>query len=187
MAGVQAGLFAGQAGLQVISGIQQADMIRQQTALQQQIDQINTNLAKYNQWRAQADGQTAMARYQTNISQQQGSAKVAEASVGSDGGFGSLADIQEQNTEFGMLNKMDISNQAYEKATGYERQASSLATQGYFTGLQGTMSAHAAMMGTIYKGLGAGARAYTLLKKNSNDSTGYQSAGFDENDFEDVT
>ena len=121
-------LYAGIAAYQLISGFVQADMVAKQAAIQKQIDEENAKLAEYDAWRTEAFGQTAVAQYQQQIDQAAGAAKVSAAGAGVSLQEGSLSEVVAENEMVGIMNQMEIENQAREKALGYTRQARSIRT-----------------------------------------------------------
>ena len=118
--------YAVMAGFQVISGLQQAEMVRMQADIQKEIDDFNAQMAEYDAWKVETYGQTQVAMYQQQIDQAQAAAKVSAAGAGVDIRSGSLSEITAQNELVGLANKLEIENQTREKALGYKRQARSI-------------------------------------------------------------
>lgn len=116
---------AGVAGYQVVSGMQQAEIVGLQAGVQKEIDEFNAELAEYDAWRVIGYGQTQVARYQSAVDKAQGVGKVGAAAAGVEI-EGSLAEVAAENETIALANKLEILNQAREKALGYTRQASSI-------------------------------------------------------------
>jgi len=55
--------YAALAGFQIAQGLMQAENVKKQAALQKEIDDFNIGLAKFDAWKAEADGQAAVALY----------------------------------------------------------------------------------------------------------------------------
>lgn len=114
------------AGLQFLSAVVQAQAVRDQAKIQKEIDDYNAQLAEYDAWRIKGAGQAAIARYQTQLDQAAGKAKVSAAAAGADIKSGSLSEIVAENQNTGYLNKLDMDNRMHEQAMGYKRQASNI-------------------------------------------------------------
>lgn len=115
--------YAALAGYQIISGLQQADIVAQQAGLQKQIDEFNAELLEYDAWKLDGYAQTAVARQQGQYDQVEASGKVRAAAAGVDTQSGSMADVVQDNEMNMFLNAMDLENQIQEQASGYRRQA----------------------------------------------------------------
>jgi len=114
--------YAALAGFQIISGLQQAEMVGMQAEIQKQIDDFNAEMADLDAWKAVGYGQTQMARYQSQLDQAQAGARVSAAGAGVKL-EGSLGEIAAEQELIGLANMLDIENQARERALGYTRQA----------------------------------------------------------------
>jgi len=117
------------AGLQLLSGIQQANNIQRQAEIQKKIDEFNRDQVALDAFNAEADGYTQMARYQNVIDQIQAAQKVNFISADINPDFGTAKDIQDQSSVNGMLNKIDIQNQAHMKALGFKFQLNNMKLQ----------------------------------------------------------
>ena len=115
--------YAVMAGYQIISGLQQAEMIGMQADIQKEIDEFNAQLAEYDAWKVRGYGQTQMARYQNQVDQAIAAGKTSAAAAGVDINQGSLSEYAAEQEFAGFMNQMDIENQSIEAALGYKRQA----------------------------------------------------------------
>lgn len=116
-------VLAAMAVIQVVSSIGQGNIVKKQADIQRQMDEFNARLAEEDAWRAEAYGQTQMARYQTELDKMRGSTKVAGAAAGVNLNEGSLSEVVAESQMVGTLNMIDIQNQAYEQAMGFKREA----------------------------------------------------------------
>lgn len=111
------------AGVEVISGLQQADMIQRNAQLSERVNELNAKYADIDAYNARVAGYSHVARYQTVIDQTIGAQREAMAAKGQDVNFGTGAEVQAQSKLNGFLNQLDIQNQARNTAAGYTRQA----------------------------------------------------------------
>ncbi len=125
----------GTAAFQLISGAQQAELVRNGAVLTKSVADANAKFAEVDAWKAEQDGYSQEARYQTQIDQTIGDQKVAFAAKGVDSSQGTAADLIAETKITGILNKMDIRNQAHATALGYKNQAYNYRMQG-ITGQQ---------------------------------------------------
>ena len=144
-------LYAGIAAYQLISGFVQADMVAKQAAIQKQIDEENAKLAEFDAWRMEGYGQTAVAQYQQQIDQAAGAAKVSAAAAGADIRSGSLSEVVAENDMIGVMNQMEIENQAREKALGYTRQARNIRTGSMISQSQAKIQQSSIIGGSILR------------------------------------
>lgn len=140
--------YAALAGFQIISGLQQAEMVGTQASLQKEIDDFNAEMAEFDAWRAQGFGQTQMAIYQTQLDQAKAAGRVSAAGAGVklEGSLGELAAEQEM---VGLANMLDIENQTRERALGYRRQANSIRMGSAMTQAQARTQQAAIIGGSI--------------------------------------
>ena len=141
------------AGFQIISGLQQAEMVRMQAEVQKQIDDFNAEMAEFDAWRAQGYGQTQMAIYQTQLDQAKAAGRVSAAGAGVklEGSLGELAAEQEI---VGLANMLDIENQTRERALGYTRQARSIRLGSQINYGQSQVQARSIIGGSILQAAG---------------------------------
>lgn len=116
-------VYGAMAGLQLLSGVQQANAIQRQAELQKELDQFNIEQSQLDAFNAEADGYTQMARYQNVIDEISAKTRVQYIAADVDPNFGTAKDLQEQNTLTGKLNLLDLQNQAHKRAMGYQKEA----------------------------------------------------------------
>lgn len=154
----------GMAGVQILSGFLQAEMVKRQARTQAEIAEYNAQLAEYDAWKTEAYGATLMAQSQNQIDQARGTSKVFAGSLGIKN-EGSLAEIQAQNELNSLVNKVSITNRVNEQAMGYKRQASQLRLGASLTGLQANVQSSSIFMGSIAQASGNIATQYVGNEK----------------------
>ncbi len=156
-------------GLQMWSGLQQAEIIKGQSDLTQNMANMNAKYAEIDAWEAEKYGYSETARYQTVVDQTVGEQRAALAASNVDVGFGTAQEIQQETKLTGFLNQLDIQRQARAKAMGLKIEASNYRLQGAFQGLQGESQAAAARNAGIMNGLRTAVSGYgeyaTEMKK----------------------
>lgn len=152
--------FIGMGGFQIISGLQQADMIRAQAGLMNEIAQFNAEGAELDAFNAMADGQTQVARYQSVIDEIEANQRVAFITNDVDTNFGTAADILEESKLNAFLNKVDLSNNAFAKSQGYEREARNIRLNAVMGMGQANLSANATRNAAIINGITTGVSGY---------------------------
>lgn len=156
-------VYAGLAGYQIYSGMQQAAAMRRQAEMQRKIDEENAKLAEVDMWQAEAFGQTQMAEYQKTIDQTQASTIVSAAAAGIKV-EGSLRDVAQENQFNGFLNQLAIQNQAQERALGYKRQAAGIRGQSALNYNSAISKAGAVQTASLIQGLDTGITGYAKTK-----------------------
>lgn len=144
--------YTGLAGLEVWSGLQQAESIRAQGELQKQLAAINEKYAYIDAYNAENDGANQALRYDTTISQTIGDQRTSMAAANIDVNFGTAAEIQEESKFTGFLNKIDILNQAQNKALGLRQQGRMIGLQSQMQGVQNSMAERAAVTSAVTSG-----------------------------------
>ena len=152
--------YAALAGFQLAQGFMQAENVKKQAALQKEIDDFNIGLAKFDAWKAEADGQAAVALYQQQVEQANATAKVRAAAVGADIKSGSLAQVQRDNDLTALSNSLSIQNQAAEKAMGYRRQVSGIQAQSAINYGAAQAQAQNMIIGSALNAASTGIKAY---------------------------
>ncbi|MCK5641238.1 MAG: hypothetical protein KAJ19_10585, partial [Gammaproteobacteria bacterium] len=114
---------AGLAAFQLAGGYFAAENIRETARLNQDIAEMNAEFAELDAYDAEIEGFSAVARYQGVVDATLGTQQAELAAADVDVNFGSAASIQEETRFIADMNKMEIINQAEEKALGYEREA----------------------------------------------------------------
>lgn len=121
--------YAALAGLQLLSGVQQANAIQKQAELQKELDKFNIEQAELDAFNAEADGYTQSARYANVIEQINSTQRNTYYAADVDPNFGTAKDIQADSSVAGKLNLLDIQNQAHQQALGYKKQANNMRGQ----------------------------------------------------------
>lgn len=183
--------MAGVAGFQIISGLQQADMIRAQAGINNEIAEFNAKGAELDAFNALADGMTQEARYQNVIDATEAFQRVSYMANDVDVSFGTARDVIEESKLNGFLNKVDITNVAYARSMGFNREARNIRLQGVMNrgaaNLQATVTQNAAIINGITTGVsgyakygggfggsgGGGGTSISRTPVNSSDGTGY--------------
>lgn len=153
------GAYLALAGLQLVGGFQQADIIRQNGDLQNNISDMNARFADVDAHNALEAGYTSADRYQTTVDQVIASDRAAYASEGVSIGYGTAGQVEADNHVAGLVNTLQIQRSARDAAMGYEGQAINLRLGGQMTSLQANLNASATQSAGIFKALGSYAQA----------------------------
>lgn len=153
--------IAAVAAFQLISGYQQAEMIREQAQLKKKIDNMNADAADLDAFNAEADGYGGAARYQNVIDSTVSDQRTAYAANNVDVNYGTAAEVQTDTKITGMQNLMDIQKQARNKAYGYKQQAINIRLQGDYTVLQGNINASGAEAQGVANAINTGVTGYS--------------------------
>lgn len=164
--------YAAIAGLQLLSGIQQANNIQKQAELQKKMDEFNLEQTQLDAFLAEADGETQLARYQSVIDQTLSAQTVGYTANNVDANFGTAKDIQEESAVNANLNKIDIQNQAHMKALGFKNQAINMRTQSTLNSLASETYATNVRNSAILGAAGTAAKGIQSMPK----TTGYEEA-----------
>ncbi len=108
---------------QIISGFQQAELIRQQGQLKERIAEINAEFAEIDAFEAERLGFTQAIRFQSLIDSTISDTQLAFAAADVDVNFGTAKEIIADTKVVGILNTLDIQKQARERAAGFKAQA----------------------------------------------------------------
>lgn len=111
------------AAYQLASGVQMAQLTRENNKLSQRVADFNADQYELDAFNAEADGYTESARYATTINNVISDQRVALAArgVAVDSGMGKS--IQNESRLNGFLNTLDIQNQSHLRALGFQNQA----------------------------------------------------------------
>lgn len=172
---MSAGAYAtgAQMGLQIVTGLQEAEMIGYAGKLQEKLNEINAEYAEFDAFEAEKFGMVQAARYETQVNQAIGTAKVANAVNDVDSNFGTAAELEAENRLTGFMNVMDIQAQGRAQARGIRREARMMRLQGAMGSMQTRMNQADAVGGAF---VGA---AMTGLKAAADNGsfTGYKKSG----------
>jgi hypothetical protein len=144
-------VYGAMAGLQLLSGVQQANNIQKQAELSKELDEFNREQSLLDAFNAERDGYTQMARYGSTINAIESTQRNIYYANDVNPGFGTAADIQADTKNVGQLNLLDIQSQAHQRALGYKKQALGIKTQSGMNqigaSLQSTSARNTAILG----------------------------------------
>lgn len=157
--------YAALAGFQIWSAYEQSQLMKEQYALQNEINQFNIEIEEFNNWQQRGYMQKQIAAYNQEQTQQQASQKVALAARGINVKEGSVADVVEQNKLTSMFNVMDVENRMVEQINSQNQKISNMrlgAEQQYSSGMT---KAASTLVGGVMSGIGTSLKAidYTGL------------------------
>lgn len=149
------------AAFQIASGYQQGEMIRENARLKREIDDLNIESAKVDEFNARKEGYTEASRYQNVIDQTVGEQRAAFAAKGVDVNYGTAAEVQAETEFTGYLNKLDIFKKANERAQGFQKEIINMRLGSAMTFRQSQVDAAGAEAQGIGKGLGTAISGYS--------------------------
>ena len=117
------------AGMQIMNGVNQSDVILKQAKLNKEIAELNKQELRIDLFETLRDGQTEISRYDQVISTLEGSQDLFFAQNDIDSDFGTAAQIKSTSGLNGFLNRLDIQNAAQARAMGIERKISQVDLQ----------------------------------------------------------
>ena len=148
------------AGLQLVGGYQQADIIRQNADLQAGISDMNAKYAQVDAYNALETGYGNAAKYQTGVNTAIGTERSAYASENVDLRYGTAASVESDNRIAAAQNVLQIQKQAQNQAAGFQAQAINLHLGGQMTQLQGNLNASSAESQGIMNAVTTGIAGY---------------------------
>ena len=183
-------VFVGVAAFQLVSGLQQAETIRENGKLTREIADMNAEFAEIDSFHAEQDGGTQAAAYEGKADMVQSDQVAAYAAKDVDASFGTAAEVIADSKLATFLNVVDIKNQAHRKALGYKEQARQYVTGGALASAQANINASATQNSAVIGAATTAASGYSkylsrkdkLLTKNSTttpSATGTDSTGLD--------
>jgi len=152
------------AGAQIYTGLRQAQLIRSQAELNNEIAEYNAENILQDANEAEKYGFTQSARYANTVDGVVSDQRVAEASANVDVNFGTAADLQQEATFTGFLNTLDIQKEARNKAKGLKDQASNVRLGGQMNLAQGYAQAAETRSAAIINGVATGVSGYAKSK-----------------------
>jgi hypothetical protein len=170
--------IAGMAAFQIISGLQQAELTRQQGEITDMINDSNEEAAMNDAFQTLASGMTEVARYDNVIKGVLESQKAELAYKGVDASYGSAADLQAESAVQGLVNSATIKNNAYAASLGMKNEALNVRLQGEFDKSARAQRIAAQQRSGILKGVSTSMSAYTAdsstneIKTSENDFIG---------------
>ena len=127
---VSAGSAGAAGGLSILGGVLSAQATRNNAAIVQQVDDLNSQYAELDAYNVQQEGATKADRYQDVIDATLSQQQSEEASKGQSVTFGTASEVAADTKIAGLQNQLDIKRQASMQAMGYETQATNLQMQG---------------------------------------------------------
>jgi hypothetical protein len=153
--------IAGMAAFQIINGLQQAELTRQQGEITDMINEANQEFAMNDAFEVLASGMTEEARYDNVIKSVMETQKAELAYEGVDANYGSAADLQAETAVQGLVNKVTIKNNAYAQSLGIKYEALNIRTQGEMDKAARTQRIAAQQRSGLLKGVSTAFSAYT--------------------------
>lgn len=164
-------VVAGTAAFGIIAGGQQADNVRANAQITQQVAELNAKYADLDAYNASQAGITRADRYQQVIDATVGEQKTTMASKNVDVNFGTAAEVQAESKLTGFLNQLDIKTQANNVARGFSVQAMNYRLNGATGAAQAASTAEGIQSSSLLNGAGTLVSGYT--KGRTNPGTGY--------------
>ena len=162
-------VYGAMAGLQLLSGVQQANNIQRQAELQKKLDEFNVEQAQLDAFNAEKDGYTQMARYENVINEIESTQRNNYYAADVNPNFGTAADLQNDTKLTGELNLLDIQSQAHQRALGYQKQANAIRGQSGLNqigaSLQADTTRNTAVLGAANTLLTGYERSFGNIKK----------------------
>jgi hypothetical protein len=127
--------YAALAGYQILSSLQQAEMMEEQGKLQRKVSEMNAEFAEVDAYEAEKAGFTQAARYQANANEVIADQKIAMTSKDIDVTYGTAAELQAESKLNTLLNTLDMQREGRERAMGFRREARQTRLQGSLNSL----------------------------------------------------
>lgn len=159
--------YAAMAGLQIAQGLHQAQMIREQSAVQSELNEFNAQFAELDAYEAEKFGETQVAAYDKNVTAVVGEQRARMAAADIDVSYGTASQIQDETKFNGYLNALDIRNQAHAKSLGFKREARMIRLGSTMQSSQAAMQARAAITSGVMGALQTGLSGYAKYGKSS--------------------
>lgn len=148
------------AAMQAISGVQNAQITRQNGALQNDIAQANAKYADLDAFNAIAKGQGDSAKYEGKADQAIDAGKAAFAGANVDISYGTAGDVISDNKVAATNNVLAIQRDAQMKAAGYVTQGINLRLGGQMQQLQSNLNASAQQGAGLMQAAATGVAGY---------------------------
>jgi hypothetical protein len=152
--------YGGNAAFDLWSGLSQASMIREQSRLTDQLNEMNAQFLDLDAFEAEKYSRQVAAQNETENTHILGSQRAALAGEGVDVNSGTAKDIQNESRLNGFLNTLDIVQQGRAKALGIRREARNMRLQSFMGDIEAQGRAVAATTQGISSAVQSGAKAY---------------------------
>jgi hypothetical protein len=154
------------AGVQLLQANQQAQEIRDNARFTKQIADMNAQFAELDAFKAEEQGFTMAARYQTGIDKVISDQRVVMAANDIDVNYGTAKAFEAESKLNGYLNQLDLRSQAHAQALGYKREARNLTFKGEQAITQGNINANATMTAGILNAATTGVKGYSEMQNS---------------------
>lgn len=148
------------ASAQAIGGSRNAEAMRRQAKIQQQIAELNAQYMEIDAFRAEAAGITRANRYSTMVTRTIADQRLAMAASNVDMTSGTAKAIQTESKAIGDLNMIDIIEQGQMQAYGLRMQALNTRSQSQFNREAAMANADATAEGGFISGVSTFASGY---------------------------
>jgi hypothetical protein len=152
--------YAALAAYQAGSGLRQAQAIRDQADLTRKLNEVNARYAEYDAYNADLNGYAEAAAYQPKIDETVNQQKVAFQAQNVDTTFGTAAEVQKETRSIGLLNQLEMENQARAKARGFLREAERIRNSSNMQSAESDMRANSASISGYAGAFSTGVSAY---------------------------
>lgn len=146
--------------MQIVGGLHQAEMIRRQAKLKEQIDEMNAQQADVDAFEAEKEGFSEIARYTNVVDSTIADQRVGYAAQNVDVNYGTAADVQNESRNIGMFNRLDMEKKARDRALGIRREARMTRLGSQLSRVGTEAQAGAAQFSGIVSGLSTGLSGY---------------------------
>jgi hypothetical protein len=167
------------AGLNLVGGFQQADIIRQNASLQAGVADMNAKYAQVDAYNALETGYGNANKYETGVDSAIGTERATYASENVDVKYGTAANVESDNNIAKVQNVLQLQRQAQNQAAGFQAQAINLHLGGQMTQLQGNLNASSAESQGIMSAITTGIAGYAYGQstgKGTSSRTGLDAA-----------
>jgi predicted polyphosphate/ATP-dependent NAD kinase len=164
MAGGSGYAAAAEGGISIVSGLQQAGLVREQARLTSMLSQMNEQYADLEAFDTEGYTEAVAARTETQGQQTVGSQRVAMAAENVDVNFGTAKEIQNESKLNTFLNVIDIRQQGRARALGIKREARNATIQSMINGGAAGLQASATQTAGFLNAAATGANYYMRTK-----------------------
>lgn len=147
-------------GLQLWSGLQQAEQIRANARLTERIGQMNARFAEIDAYEAEKMGYSEAARYQSVVDDVISDQRTIMAANNIDITEGTAKELQEESRLTGFLNTLDLQKAARAKALGLKIEASNMRLGVDLNRIQSDINADASVRAGVMGAARYGVEAY---------------------------
>jgi hypothetical protein len=150
---------------QIVGGAQQAEQIRRQARINEDINKLNAKYKGYEAYEAEKYGYTQAARYESVVTKTIGEQRAGYASQNVDVNFGTAAAVQEESRVNGFLNALDLQKQARSKAYGLKLDQSNIRFGMYLQSQVAEAQAYGAQASGVMNAVNTGVSGYQMYSR----------------------